>query len=83
MNEIGIAPSGVVTWNRQRVTDAQLEALLRQTRQLPVEPELRLVPQGTASYEVVARVMTIAQSIGVTKMDIVGNEAYAPGTAPE
>ena len=76
-NQVNIDFLGAIYWNNQEVTLPQLVGYLKQTKQLPTEPELRLKPDALAKYDVVDRVMAAAQRAGVTKMGFVGNEAYA------
>jgi biopolymer transport protein ExbD len=62
------------------VTLEQLDGYLRQVGAMqPAEsqPELRLKPDQLAKYEIVNRVMAMAQQAGIQKMGFVGNEAYA------
>lgn len=79
-NQINIDFLGVIYWNDQEVTLQQLDGYLRQVGAMqPAEsqPELRLKPDQLAKYEVVNRVMAMAQQAGIKKMGFVGNEAYA------
>lgn len=79
-NQINIDFLNTIYWNDQEVTLEQLEVYLRQVGAIqPAEaqPELRLRPDQLARYEVVNRVMAMAQQAGIRKMGFVGNEAYA------
>ena len=76
-NQVNIDFLGAIYWNNQEVTLPQLVGYMKQTKQLPTEPELRLKPDALAKYDVVDRVMAAAQRAGVTKMGFVCNEAYA------
>ena len=77
LNEVSVDAAGGVSWNGHPVTDAQLAALLERSTELPIEPELRLLPQALANSAAVDRVISACQKAGVTKMGFVGNEAYA------
>lgn len=79
-NQVNIDFLNTIYWNDQEVTLEQLEVYLRQVGAIqPAEaqPELRLRPDQLARYEVVNRVMAMAQQAGIRKMGFVGNEAYA------
>jgi len=79
-NQINIDFLNTIYWNDQEVTLEQLDVYLRQVGAIqPAEsqPELRLRPDQLARYEVVNRVMAMAQQAGIRKMGFVGNEAYA------
>lgn len=79
-NQVNIDFLNTIYWNDQEVTMEQLNAYLQQVGNIqPAEaqPELRLKPDQLARYEVVNRVMAMAQQAGITKMGFVGNEAYA------
>ena len=78
-NQINIDFLNTIYWNDQEVTLEQLDGYLKQVGAMqPVEsqPELRLKPDQLAKYEVVNRVMALAQQAGIQKMGFVGNEAY-------
>ena len=55
---------------------ADLEAHLYRLTQMPVQPEVHLIPNKLAPYKYVAEVMAEAQRLGVTKIGIVGNEQF-------
>ncbi len=80
-NEIRVDTVGVIRWNGARVSAAELEAILKRSVALPIEPELRLTPSPNLDYATFDKVMTAARNAGVSKMGFVGNEAYAPGEA--
>jgi biopolymer transport protein ExbD len=78
-NQINIDFLNTIYWNDQEVTLEQLDGYLKQVGSMqPVEsqPELRLKPDQLAKYEIVNRVMALAQQAGIQKMGFVGNEAY-------
>ncbi|WP_199553911.1 ExbD/TolR family protein [Sandaracinobacteroides hominis] len=79
-NQINIDFLNTIYWNDQEVSMEQLNTYLTQVGQMqPAEnqPELRLKPDQLARYEVVNKVMAMAQQAGISKMGFVGNEAYA------
>ena len=79
-NQINIDFLNTIYWNDQEVSMEQLKTYLTQVGQMqPAEnqPELRLKPDQLARYEVVNKVMAMAQQAGISKMGFVGNEAYA------
>jgi len=55
---------------------ADLETRLYRMTQMPVQPEVHLLPNKLAPYKYVAEVMAEAQRLGVTKIGIVGNEQF-------
>jgi biopolymer transport protein ExbD len=76
MNKIGITSDDRILWNGDVVTLAELEANLRESITLPVEPQLQFVPEPSASYELSAKVLGIIKATNVTKFGFVGNEKY-------
>jgi biopolymer transport protein ExbD len=78
-NQINIDFLNTIYWNDQEVTLEQLNTYLQQVGQIEsaAQPELRLRPDQLARYEIVNRVMAMAQQAGISKMGFVGNEAYA------
>jgi biopolymer transport protein ExbD len=76
INRVTIDTADTVMWNAVPVTAAQLARLLRETRSMPVEPELQFEPDASASYRVSAQTLATIQASGVTKFGFVGNERY-------
>ncbi len=78
-NQINVDFLNTIYWNDQEVTLIQLDGYLKQVGALEAEaqPELRLKPDQLAKYEIVNKVMALAQQAGIAKMGFVGNEAYA------
>ncbi len=78
-NQVNIDFLNTIYWNDEEVSFEQLQSYMQQVGRMPAEeqPELRLRPDALARYEVVNRVMAIAQMSGIKKMGFVGNEAYA------
>jgi biopolymer transport protein ExbD len=77
-NQINIDFLNSIYWNDQEVTLDQLNGYLKQVGAIEgaQQPELRLKPDQLAKYEIVNRVMAMAQQAGISKMGFVGNEAY-------
>jgi biopolymer transport protein ExbD len=75
-NKIVLDQQGQILWNGETIDQGQLVTLLNQTLTLPVEPELQFEPEGTASYDLSARVLNIIKASGVSKFGFVGNEKY-------
>ena len=80
-NQLTIDFLGAIYWNGQEVTLPQLDTYLKQAAVVngpdpEKQPELRLKPDALAKYDIVSRVMALAQKAGTKKMGFVGNEAY-------
>ena len=75
-NVVAVAPDDTILWNGNRVSEGQLEATLGLAVALKPEPELQLVPDGRASYEMSARVLRLVKLSGASKIGFVGNERY-------
>ncbi len=75
-NRIVIDGSDRVLWNGNSVSQAQLGALLAETRRLPIEPELQFEPASQASYDISARTLHAIEAAGITRFGFVGNEKY-------
>ncbi|MGQ5701449.1 ExbD/TolR family protein [Sandaracinobacteroides sp. A072] len=79
-NQINIDFLNTIYWNDQEVSLEQLDGYLKQVggiQPAEAQPELRLKPDQLARYEIVTKVMALAQQAGIQKMGFVGNEAYA------
>ena len=75
-NRLVIDAADRVLWNGATVDQRQLASLLRETRRLPIEPELQFEPAARASYAASARTLATIKESGVTKFGFVGNERY-------
>jgi biopolymer transport protein ExbD len=75
-NLVTVAADDTILWNGQPVSESQLEATLGVAVALTPEPELQLVPDGRASYEMSARVLRLVKLSGASKIGFVGNERY-------
>jgi biopolymer transport protein ExbD len=79
-NQIDIDFLNTIYWNDQEVSLQQLNRYLRDVgaiRPAENQPELRLKPDALSKYDIVDRVMALAQRAGIEKMGFIGNEAYA------
>ena len=69
---------GTVLWNGEALADRDaLELRLRQAATQADPPEVHLRPNRLVAYKHVAAVLAAAQRLGVTKLGVVGNEAFA------
>ncbi|MDN3647035.1 biopolymer transporter ExbD [Pontixanthobacter aestiaquae] len=75
-NKIVLDDQNQILWNGTAVTEQQMAALLIQTTQMDVEPELQFEPTANASYALAARTLDTIKSVGVSKFGFVGNERY-------
>jgi len=68
---------GTILWNGSPVPSrAQLGRYLTDVSSQIPQPEVHLRPNRLAKYDAVARVLSDAQRLGVTKIGFVGNEQY-------
>src|ERR1700761_3768632 len=68
---------GTVFWNGQTVPDeATLQSDFMGIAAQDPQPEVHLAPNKLVAYKYVAMVMANAQSLGVTKIGLVGNEQF-------
>jgi biopolymer transport protein ExbD len=68
---------GTVLWNGNVVPNERtLQGYLLDTANRPEQPEIHLRPNRLVKYEVVARVLAMAQRLGVKRMGFVGNEQF-------
>lgn len=75
-NKIVLTATDEVLWNGDAIDESELVRNLNLTRAIVPEPELQFEPEGTASYELSARVLNVIKASGVTKFGFVGNERY-------
>ncbi|WP_209349199.1 biopolymer transporter ExbD [Pontixanthobacter sp. CEM42] len=80
-NKIVLNDQNQILWNGTAVTEQQMAALLIQTTQMDVEPELQFEPTANASYALAAQTLNTIKSVGVSKFGFVGNERYRRFTA--
>ncbi|MEM7688539.1 MAG: biopolymer transporter ExbD [Pseudomonadota bacterium] len=75
-NKLVIDANDQLLWNAQPISLAGLDANLRDSTQMAVEPELQFEPDAIASYDRSAKVLQLIKLSGVTKFGFVGNEKY-------
>ena len=76
-NELVVTDDGRLLWNGAPVDLVTLRTYLDQSQTLDSIPELHIRPSAHARYDVVDRVLAVAKRAHVTRMGIVGNDAYA------
>ena len=76
--QLEITPAGEYTWNGDRVAGRdELEQRLREAATQADPPEIHLLPDARAKYEVVAAALATAQQLGLRKIGLVGSEQFA------
>jgi biopolymer transport protein ExbD len=72
---------GTLYWNGVGVTDRdQMDQMMQEAADKPVQPEIRLLPNKLVKYRYVAQILADAQRLGLTKIGVVGNEQYVGGS---
>ncbi|MFA9276118.1 MAG: ExbD/TolR family protein [Candidatus Aquirickettsiella gammari] len=74
--KIDVDFDGTITWNGEVVNRSQLEDKLSAAAATNPQPEIHLQPNRLVSYKSVAAVMASAQSRGITKLGMIGNEQF-------
>ncbi|MBY0573435.1 MAG: biopolymer transporter ExbD [Undibacterium sp.] len=69
---------GTMSWNGEVVNRTQLEERFVAAAATNPQPEVQLQPNKLVPYKNVAAVLAAAQSRGITKMGIIGNEQFMP-----
>ncbi len=68
---------GTILWNNNPVPlGPELQSYFLQAAQKSPQPELHVRPNRLAKYDVVAKVLAMAQRSGVTKIGFIGNEQF-------
>jgi biopolymer transport protein ExbD len=68
---------GTVLWNGNVVAnERQLSSYLLDTASREPQPEIHLRPNRLVKYDVVAKVLAMAQRLGVKRLGFVGNEQF-------
>ena len=67
---------GTVLWNGTPVALEQLENYFRTEATKSPQPELHVRPNRRANYDVVAKVLALAQRNGMQRIGFVGNEQF-------
>ena len=75
-NKLVLTVNNQILWNGNAINEANLVALLQESRNMQPEPELQFEPEARASYDLSARVLNLIKASGVTKFGFVGNEQY-------
>ena len=75
-NNLGLSPSGILSWNGQPISDAQLAGALADIAASPEPPEVHFKPDAAARYERVDQVLAIAARSGASTFGFSGNEQY-------
>jgi len=68
---IAIDADGTIYWNQQAVTKTELDARLTQAAAAATQPQLQLRADKNTRYEVIAQIMSAAQSRGLSKLGFV------------
>lgn len=76
VHKIEVDFDGVVFWNGATLSEKQLEINLLQAASLGATTEVQIRPHQQVDYKHVARVMAMAQRLGVTKLGVIGNEQF-------
>ncbi|MGV8996281.1 MAG: ExbD/TolR family protein [Parvibaculaceae bacterium] len=75
--QLVVAADGAVFWNGEALANqAAVEARMMNAAVAEPEPEIHLRPDRNVEYDYVAKVLSAAQRIGLTKIGFVGNEQY-------
>ncbi|MSO73411.1 MAG: biopolymer transporter ExbD [Rhodospirillaceae bacterium] len=67
---------GTILWNGNPSTFEQATRYLAASSNQTPQPEIHLRPNRLAKYETVAKILGMAQRLGVKKIGFVGNEQY-------
>ena len=73
--DLSIQADGSVFWDKQQIDDDTLKARLTQAAEAQPQPELHLFADKNVRYESVAKVLSEAQTAGVTKLGFVTEPA--------
>jgi biopolymer transport protein ExbD len=75
-NKVVLTQDGLILWNAEPISQANLIDLLNTSAGMDPEPELQFEPEPLASYDLSAKVLLLIKRSGVTKFGFVGNEKY-------
>jgi biopolymer transport protein ExbD len=67
---------GTISWNGQQISEAQLNANLIRAAHQARQPELHIQADRLAKYDTVAKVLTDAQRLGMTKIGFANTQQY-------
>ncbi|TXI94427.1 MAG: biopolymer transporter ExbD, partial [Burkholderiaceae bacterium] len=74
--KIDVDFDGTITWNGEVVNRSQMEDRFVAAAAKNPQPEIHLQPNRLVRYKAVAGVMAAAQSRGITKLGMIGNEQF-------
>lgn len=74
--EVEVDFDGTVLWNGTPVDDATLASYLNTAANQADQPEIHLRPNRRVKYDYVAKVLAMAQRLGVQRLGFVGNEQF-------
>jgi biopolymer transport protein ExbD len=75
---LSINAEGTIFWNNDAIRQNELDARLANAAQKKPQPELQLRADKSTRYEVIAQVMSAAQTNGLTKLGFVTDAKQAP-----
>jgi biopolymer transport protein ExbD len=75
---LSVNAEGTIFWNNDPIGQTDLDARLAAASQQKPQPELQLRADKSTRYEVIAQVMSAAQSNGLTKMGFVTDSKEPP-----
>ena len=73
---LGVDFDGTILWNGTPVDRATLDSYFLDASQADPQPEIHLNPNKLAKYDIVAKVLSDAQRIGVKKIGFTGLDQY-------
>ncbi len=74
--KIDVDFDGTISWNGEVVNRSQMEERFVAAAAKSPQPEIHLQPNRLVPYKAVAGVMAAAQSRGITKLGMIGNEQF-------
>ena len=74
--KIDVDFDGTISWNGEVVNRSQMEDRFVAAAAKNPQPEIHLQPNRLVPYKAVAGVMASAQSRGITKLGMIGNEQF-------
>jgi biopolymer transport protein ExbD len=74
--EVEVDFDGTVLWDGAPVDDATLASYFNAAASQANQPEIHLRPNRRVKYDYVARVLAMAQRLGITRLGFVGQEQF-------
>ncbi len=68
---IAVRQDGVMFWNDEQISEAQMQAQFRVVAPMAVQPEVQIRADKDAEYQLVANVMTNAKNAGMVKVGFI------------